>query len=94
MKEVFPKKGDLLRLRFESEALSMWAGLWGSEAQFDSVLIGKIHHGDVVLVLEDGTFGPRGEIHVLHPSGVTGYVLSYTKDAQEKKKIPLWEVAT
>ena len=76
------KKGDIIRLSTRLGDVSIWSR-WsgGTEDDVDDAphfLMGRVVSGDMVLVLDDGVHGTLNEIHVLHPSGASGYVVSDT----------------
>ena len=73
------KKGDIIRLSTRLGDVSIWSR-WsgGSEDDTEHILMGRVVSGDMVLVLDDGVHGTLNEIHVLHPSGASGYVVSDT----------------
>ena len=76
------KRGDIIRLSTRNGDVCIWSR-WsgGTDDDVDDaehVLMGSIATGDMVLVLDDGVHGSLNEIHILHPSGASGYVVSNT----------------
>ena len=92
MKEDFPKKGALLRLRRMSDqySVTMWSVPYHLEGSIAGELLGLVELGDVLTVLSDGTLGPNDEIFAHHPQWGPGFVASGLASSDDM----MWESAT